>query len=259
MKFVKKLGQNFLVNQAALKKIVSALAINKEETIIEIGAGSGNLTREILKTGAEVIAIEKDQKLTQILRSEIQKTFPNLKIIEADIRETLEETTKNLTNYKVVGNIPYYLTGRLFRTFQQLENPPQIIILTIQKEVAQRIVALPPSSNQLAAIIDLWAKPKILFNLKPKDFHPSPKVHSCVIKLEIRPKNLRLKNEERVISLIKTGFSQPRKTLLNNLSIKFSKNAVSSALKQLNLNEKIRPQDLSRELWIKLTENPLSF
>ena len=241
-----------MVNKMALEKIAKALEIKKGETVIEIGAGSGSLTREILKITDQVRTIEKDPRLAEILKSKIQN--PKSKIIEGDVREVLLEIAKKLKNYKVVGNIPYYLTGQLLRIFQQLKNSPKLIVLTIQKEVAQRITARPPKTNQLASIVNLWAKPKILFHLKPKDFYPSPKVHSSVIKLEISPEGQRLKNEESVISLIKTAFQQPRKTLLNNLSRKFPKNIVQEAFKQLNFNEKTRPQELGQELWIKLAK-----
>ena len=243
-----------MVNRAALKKIAKALEIKKGETVIEIGAGNGTLTLEILKIADKVIAIEKDPAWIRQLESKIKNQKSKVKIIEGDVREVLPEIAKKLKNYKVVGNIPYYLTGQLLRIFQQLKNPPKLIVLTIQKEVAQRITARPAKANQLAAIVNLWAKPKILFHLKPKDFYPPPKVHSSVIKLEILPEGQRLKNEESVISLIKTAFQQPRKTLLNNLSRKFPKNIVQKAFKQLNFNEKTRPQELEHELWIKLAK-----
>jgi len=257
MKFVKKLGQNFLVNRVALKKIAAALEIKKGETVIEIGAGNGNLTLEILRLTNQVIAIEKDRELANELKLKTQNS--KLKIIEGDAREILPAITKQLKNYRIVGNIPYYLTGQLFRIFQRLENPPKLIVLTIQKEVAKRIGARPPKANQLALIVNLWAKPKILFHLKPKDFYPPPKVHSSVIKFEVLPKDQRPENEESVISLIKTGFQQPRKTLLNNLSRKFPKNTVQEAFQQLNFNAKTRPQELGRELWIKLAKILLYF
>ena len=248
-----------MVNRVALKKIVKALEIKEGERVIEIGAGSGNLTKEILKITDQVTAIEKDPKLVESLKLKIQDSHPDLKIIEGDAREILPAITKQLKNYKIVGNIPYYLTGQLFRIFQRLENPPKLIVLTIQKEVAKRIGARPPKANQLALIVNLWAKPKILFHLKPKDFYPPPKVHSSVIKFEVLPKDQRPENEESVISLIKTGFQQPRKTLLNNLSRKFPKNTVQEAFQQLNFNAKTRPQELGRELWIKLAKILLYF
>jgi len=268
MQFVKKLGQNFLMNPEAIFKIVAALEIKKGETIIEIGAGSGNLTLEILKSADKVIAIEKDKKWIEELslkfsaqgRSALggENHSQKLKIIEADVRDVLSQITENLENYKIVGNIPYYLTGQLLRLIQELVNPPQLIILTIQREVAERIMEQAPKSNQLALIISLWAKPNVLFNLKPQDFTPAPKVNSSVIKLEVLPKSQRQNNEEQLINLIKAGFEQPRKTLVNNLSRKFSKENVLEALGALNFNEKTRPQELDKEVWIKLSQTILN-
>lgn len=254
MQFVKKLGQNFLMNPEALSKIVAALEIKKGETIIEIGAGSGNLTLEILKVADQVITIEKDRKWIEELNVKFKAQKEKLKIIEADVRDVLPQITENLENYKIVGNIPYYLTGQLLRLIQELSNPPQLIVFTIQKEVAERIMEQAPKSNQLASIVNLWSNPNILFHLKPQDFTPAPKVSSSVIKLEVLPKSQRPKNEEQLINLIKAGFEQPRKTLMNNLSRKFSKEKALEALEAFNLNEKTRPQELSKEVWIKLAK-----
>lgn len=254
MQFVKKLGQNFLVNETALAKIAAALEIKKGETIIEIGAGSGNLTAEILKSADAVIAIEKDKKWIEELNVKFKAQNEKLKIVEADVRDVLPQITEKLENYKIVGNIPYYLTGQLLRSIQELDNPPEVIVLTIQKEVAERIIAKPPKNNQLAAIVGLWAKPDVLFHLKPQDFTPAPQVNSSVIKLQVFPKAQRQKNEAQLIALIKTGFEQPRKTLLNNLSRKFPKETVWEALRALNFDEKTRPQELNEEVWIKLAK-----
>lgn len=253
MEYVKKLGQNFLINQESLKKIIDALDIKSGETIIEVGAGSGNLTKEILKTSAKVIAIEKDSKWVDELKAHIEDD--KLEVIQSDVRDILAELTKGIGNYKLVGNIPYYLTGRLLRICQELENAPQTIVLTVQKEVAERIVAKAGRGNQLSAIINLWAKSRIIWHLRPADFYPRPKVDSAVIKIDPLAKKERLVNEEDVIALVKTGFSQPRKTLFNNLSSEFSKQSLKKVFQGFNFEAMIRPQDLSRDLWIKLAKN----
>lgn len=255
MKYKKRLGQNFLINKSALKKIVDALEIKKGEIIVEIGSGSGNLTREIFKKTPLIIAIEKDEEWVDVLKKRLgisNKEWP--KIIEADIRDVLEEISKSYKNYKIVGNIPYYLTGQLLRLFQKLKNPPQLIVLMFQKEVAQKILASPPNANLLSNIVNFWAKPRLVFNLKPKDFYPSPKVESAVIKFEVFPLSKRLINEEEIIELLKTAFKQPRKTLLNNLSSKFDKEKIREILAELNLSEKLRPSELSLQLWITLSK-----
>lgn len=252
MKAQKKLGQNFLINKTALKKIVDALSISENDIIIEIGAGTGNLTQEILKKTSKVIAIEKDKSLVKLLKLKFQNLSPSLQIIEGDVRDLLPLITKKIRNFKIVGNIPYYLTGYLLRLLQELESPPSLIVFTLQREVAERIAARPPRMNQLAVIVQLWTYPEIIFYLKPKDFFPPPKVHSAVVQFQVKSLAERFKNEKEIIQLITRGFKQPRKTLLNNLSRGFDKNKIKKVLERLNLTEKTRPAELSVEMWITL-------
>ncbi|MDD3614354.1 MAG: 16S rRNA (adenine(1518)-N(6)/adenine(1519)-N(6))-dimethyltransferase RsmA [Candidatus Pacebacteria bacterium] len=254
MKPQKKLGQNFLINKSAIKKIVDALEISDSDIIIEIGAGTGNLTQEILKRSKKVIAIEKDKSLIPLLRLKFQKNSHSLQIIEGDVREILPTLASKLKKFKVVGNIPYYLTGRLLRIFQELTNAPQLIVLTLQKEVTERLVAQPPQMNQLAVIVQLWAKPKIILQLKPKDFFPPPKVRSTVVQLKVKSSAERYNKEKELIPFIVCGFQQPRKTLLNNLSREYSKEKIKQVFEQLNLTEKTRPAEISVEMWITLFE-----
>lgn len=254
MKPQKKLGQNFLINKSAIKKIVDALEISDSDIIIEIGAGTGNLTQEILKRSKKVIAIEKDKSLIPLLRLKFQKNSHSLQIIEGDVREILPTLASKLKKFKVVGNIPYYLTGRLLRIFQELTNAPQLIVLTLQKEVTERLVAQPPRMNQLAVIVQLWAKPKIILQLKPKDFFPPPKVRSTVVQLKVKSSAERYNKEKELIPFIVCGFQQPRKTLLNNLSREYSKEKIKQVFEQLNLTEKTRPAEISVEMWITLFE-----
>lgn len=255
MKAQKKLGQNFLINKNALKKIVGALEISDNDIIIEIGAGTGNLTQEILKKTSKVIAIEKDKSLVKLLKLKFENLSPSLQIIEGDVRDLLPLITKKIRNFKIVGNIPYYLTGYLLRLLQELESPPSLIVFTLQREVAERIAAQPPRMNQLAAIVQLWTYPEIIFYLKPKDFLPPPKVHSAVVQFQVKSSAERFKNEKEIIQLITRGFKQPRKTLLNNLSRGFDKNKIKKVLERLNLTEKTRPAELSVEMWITLFKN----
>lgn len=246
--YQKKLGQNFLINKKALRRIVEILDIQNDELILEIGAGSGNLTEELRKKTKKIIALEKDPFLVKILKEK----FPDLKILKADVRKILPSLTSKLKNYKIVGNIPYYLTGYLLRIFQKFKNPPRLIVLTLQKEVALKLVAQPPKTNQLAMIIQLWAEPKLLFYLKPKDFRPSPQVSSAVICLKV--KRNRFQNESKIIQLIKIGFSHPRKTLFNNLSRVFSRRIIEKIFFDLKISKKMRAQEASLNLWITLAE-----
>lgn len=254
-----KLGQHFLINKSAIGKIISALDLKKNDTIIEIGPGKGALTIPLSEKCSEIddrckiIAIEKDPELAfSVKRLGYSENL--LEIVNADALKCLMEITKHYTliakPYKVVGNIPYYITGKLLRILRELENKPELIVLTIQKEVAERLMAKPPRMNLLAAAIQIWAKPEIIGNLKAEDFDPPPDVDSAIIRLIPEPK-LSQNDLDKYYKLIKISFKQPRKTLLNNLSTSLGKLRVKSKEEILKILQKIglkgdeRPQNLS--------------
>jgi len=259
----KRLGQHFLINKSAIKKIIAALDLQKNETVIEIGPGEGALTLPLLeereKLNCKIIGIEKDQQLAKKLGSNIKLPISNFQIIEGDALKILPPIIHNssfmIQNYKIIGNIPYYITGKLLRIISELELKPALTVLMIQKEVAERVSAKPPKMNLLAAATQIWAEPKILFSLKPRDFNPPPKVDSTVIRL--KPHTI-TDNQETIISyykMIKVIFKQPRKTLLNNLTtgLKIPKNGIEKILGSLKIDPNARPQDLSLEKLKELT------
>jgi len=249
------LGQHFLIAKRKIGKIVESLELKDKDVIIEIGPGKSALTIPLCencrKLGCKIIAVEKDKLLANNLKEKF-KNDKNVEIIEGDVLKILSKTIiqfNNLStgNYKIVGNIPYYITGYLLRTFGELEIKPSLIILTIQKEVAERIIVKPPKMNLLAASVQFWAEPKIIGYLKPKDFSPPPKVESAILKLT--PNNLLTPETNRLnyYKLIKIIFKQPRKTLLNNLvdGLGISKLAALEKLKKIGLPGQERPQNLN--------------
>ncbi|TSC95828.1 MAG: 16S rRNA (adenine1518-N6/adenine1519-N6)-dimethyltransferase [Parcubacteria group bacterium Athens0714_26] len=257
-----KLGQHFLINKSALEKIAAALDIQPNDTIIEIGPGHGELTLLLAKnfqfliSNFKLIAIEKDALFTEELQNKFTNN-KNIKIINGDVLKNLPAIIKNpklkIKNYKITGNIPYYITGKLLRTLSELKNKPSLIILTIQKEVAERICAAAPKMNLLAAATQFWSEPEILFNLKQEDFNPPPKIESAVIKLTPR----RLTGDgELYYKLIHAVFKQPRKTIVNNLweTIKIPKNETLQILKKLGMEPNDRPQNLSVGQLVRLGE-----
>lgn len=253
----KNLGQHFLINKSAIKKIVAALDLKPSDIIIEIGPGKGALTDELVSqlTGKlgykKLILIEKDRDLAAGF---YKKYFQNkqIEIINDDVLKILTSYVLPLKSYKIIGNIPYYITGKLLRILSELENKPKLTVLMIQKEVAERIVAIPPQNNLLAAAVQFWAKPKILFTLKPKDFNPPPKVNSAIILLTPKPYTL---NPDAYYKLIRIIFKQPRKTILNNLKtgLKMPKNEIGTSLKSIGIRPNDRPQNLSLKQLFKLT------
>jgi len=251
----KRLGQNFLKDWRVAQKMVSEAEIEPGEIVLEIGPGKGILTKLLLEKEAKVIAIEKDKKLFDFLKERFKKE-QNLTLLKGDALSYLRDNEfLSKEKFKIVSNIPYYLTSVLFRIIFERKNIPQKIILMIQKEVAQRIVANPPKMNILAISVQVFAKAKILFYVKKEKFSPRPKVDSAVIKIEPLKKNLLDKEKvpkDSFFNFLKIGFSSPRKTLSKNLSQKFSKEKVKVSLENLKIDSKSRPENLSIKEWIEL-------
>ncbi len=257
----KKLGQIFLQDKSIIQKIIQTSEIKYKDQILEIGPGKGALTKSILETGAKIIAIEKDIKLVKFLEN-LFKNKQNLKIIHADIRDFLKTnqfyTQYSILNtqYKVLGNIPYYLTSHLLRLL--LENPikPSLIVLMIQKEVAQRIIAQPPKMNLLSASVQFYAQSEIICYVPKTAFYPEPKVDSAVIKITPYPVIARSDaTRQSFFKIIKAGFKQPRKLLINNLSknLGVQKDTFKKIFLQLNIPINTRAQNLSINEWASLS------
>lgn len=241
----RKLGQHFLTNEGKLEEIASALELSSHEMVIEIGPGHGELTKHLL-THAKVTAIEKDSALAERLKKTLGGN-DNLRIIEGDARELLGGLAHTLKTYKIAGNIPYSLTGRLLRIFSGLKPKPTLTVITIQKEVAERAAAAPPRMNILAASVQIWAKPEIVDYISKKDFAPPPKVDSAIIKLRTLETTDRHVPVAAYYAFIKILFKQPRKTVLNNLSVVFSKEKTLDALQKNGIPPQSRPQNLAIE------------
>ncbi|TSC82509.1 MAG: 16S rRNA (adenine1518-N6/adenine1519-N6)-dimethyltransferase [Parcubacteria group bacterium Gr01-1014_20] len=245
-----KLGQHFLKNKSAIKKIAGALDFKPGDTIIEIGPGHGELTQElaILTHKMRLVMIERDENLVGELKTKFSE-MENVEVLAGDALEVLPGVISNLksTNYKLVGNIPYYITGKLFRLLSDAINKPSLSVFTIQLEVAERMTAVPPKMNRLAAIIQLWAEPSIIMGLSRNDFSPAPEVDSAVVKLKVKDENLRT-NGGDYYKMVRILFQQPRKTVLNNLAeILPDKEKITLMLAGLGIDGKNRPQDLGVE------------
>ncbi|MCR4261071.1 MAG: 16S rRNA (adenine(1518)-N(6)/adenine(1519)-N(6))-dimethyltransferase RsmA [Candidatus Colwellbacteria bacterium] len=235
----KSLGQNFLKDHKVLERIAEVLEIKEGDTVVEIGPGHGELTRRILKySPKKLIAIEKDSELIESFLQELIDEYPNLEVVQAD---ALREIPQINYPYKLVGNIPYYITGHLLRLIQETEHKPSVIVLTLQKEVANRLCAKPPEMNLLAASIQFWAKPEIIRYISKKSFRPAPKVDSAVVKIAPLDPQPSIDKSQTYYPFIKALFKQPRKTVLNNLR---SMGITKDALEKLGFDPKIRPQNL---------------
>jgi len=239
MKAKKSLGQHFLRNASILQKIVGALEIDENDIVVEVGPGHGELTKIIAaKKPKKLIVIEKDEGLAALLCN----TFTNIQIISGDALENLPKLDLP-KNWKLIGNIPYYITGRLLRVVSELPNPPTQTVLLIQKEVAERISALPPKANLLSSVTSGWATPKYLFTVSRRNFHPVPKVDSAVILLL---RNNTIVNDKYFVTA-RALFKQPRKKAINNLVdfLEISKSQAEKIFISCGLSLNIRPQNLS--------------
>ncbi len=242
MKPKKSLGQNFLIDKNIVQKIIKTADINKNDIVLEIGPGKGALTKELAKLAKKIIAIEKDERLASLLKIE------NVEIITGDALKDLPEIKGE---YKVVANIPYYLTSFLIRKLLEMENKPQEIVLLVQKEVAQRICAQPGKMNLLAVSVNYYAKPTIKGFVSKNCFWPKPKVDSAILKMI----PLKRKKDDFFFKIVKTSFSQPRKQLINNLSsgLKIKKERTEYVLNKSGINPKSRAQELNINDWLKLS------
>ncbi len=260
----KRLGQHFLKNQSAIGKIIAAVNPRPGETIIEIGPGTGALTVPLARAcearGCNIIAIEKDERLAREVKNKIEeiRLTAVAEIVSADILKILASYVLPLKSpYKLIGNLPYYITGKLLRTVSELEPKPAACVFTLQREVAERIVAEPPTMNLLAAAVQIWAEPTIVACLKPSDFSPPPKVESAIIALVTRDMGQATRNElANYYRFIKIIFKQPRKTVLNNLAAGFpnlARRAILTILQENSVSASARPQNLSLEVLITLS------
>lgn len=251
----KGLGQNFLINSRAYEKIVESGNIEGGENVLEIGPGLGTLTEYLTKTGAKIVAIEKDRKLISFLKSLFEKS--DVTIVEGDVLKiNPSELGLSKNNYKVIANIPYYITSRLLRNIFELWPKPKLIVLLVQHEVAQRIIAKPPHMNILAISVQYFSRPKIIGKIPKGSFYPSPEVDSSIIQLTPLIQTSDPDITKRFFKVVKIGFSSKRKKLINNLSagLKLNKKDIENTMLSLEIDPGFRPENLTIEQWQKLAK-----
>jgi 16S rRNA (adenine1518-N6/adenine1519-N6)-dimethyltransferase len=219
----KGLGQNFLVDESTLRKIVETSDIQSGEVVLEIGPGLGGLTRLLARKARRVVAVELDGKLIPPLKDALA-SYPNVQIVQGDILgfdpvELMKEAgTEKISAYLVVANIPYYITSALLRHLLEADHPPQRLILTVQREVAERMCAKPGKMSLLSLSVQVYVSPKIITHIPTGSFYPPPKVDSAVVRVDLYPQpaiSEHLLND--FFLLARAGFSQKRKILRNAL------------------------------------------
>ncbi len=253
----RKLGQHFLNNPEIIKKIITSSNLNLDDVVLEIGPGEGVLTSALSKNSKKVIAIEIDEKLLPNLQERFQNKN-NVEIIHGDILSTnLPELLKDnkINSYKLIANIPYYITSKIIRLFLESKMPPEEMILMVQKEVAERIVAKPGKMSKLSASVQYYGEAEYLFSVGKENFTPPPEVDSAVVKIK-NIKKIDKDNSKKFFRIVRAGFCARRKTLLNNISNSFhiDKKLVQEKLKTAGIIPTARAQELSIEEWEELSK-----
>jgi 16S rRNA (adenine1518-N6/adenine1519-N6)-dimethyltransferase len=257
----KSYGQNFLIDGNIIKKIISSAGLKKNDQVLEIGPGLGVLTQELLAVAGEVYCVELDRKVIEFLKSNFGSEIANgkLKLIEGDALK-VDFKTYGLEDFKfkIISNLPYSITSGFFRKFLEHGPKPEEIIVMIQKEVAQRMIAPKGKMNLLALSAQFFAEPKILFEVSAHCFWPEPKVESAVIKLKLKEKLPKV-DVKALFRLMHLGFSAKRKQLHNNLTAGFKSQGLSAGqVKELiikaGLTPSARAQDLDLTDWLRLLQ-----
>ncbi|OGD66955.1 ribosomal RNA small subunit methyltransferase A [Candidatus Campbellbacteria bacterium RIFOXYC2_FULL_35_25] len=264
----KTLGQNFLKSGNIINKIVETADISDNDFILEIGPGKGVLTEKLLDKAGKVIVVEKDIRLISYLEEKFENYIKKdkLKVIYGDILDFEAKDIFLKEDYKIVANIPYYITGKIVKKFLSEKKQPTMMVLMVQKEVAKRITQLPESI--LSISVKIYGDPKYVKTVKAENFSPKPKVDSAILLINNISKNFFKEEKEGekhkkiaekdFFYLVKAGFSHKRKTLINNLITDYdekkelNKEILNKSFQELNFSPKIRAENLSKNDWKSL-------
>jgi 16S rRNA (adenine1518-N6/adenine1519-N6)-dimethyltransferase len=255
LKAKKSLGQHFLIDNSVLETIVKSAELTSEDNIIEVGPGLGILTLELAKKVKNVIAIEIDNDLASLLKKSTEP-IPNITVINADI---LKRSPVQLLNgkrpYKVVANLPYYITSPVLQHFIRDPLKPAIMVVMVQKEVGQAIVATPGQLSVLAISLQLFTRPEIVAYVPASSFYPAPKIDSVIVRFKTLPEPaVNITNIDDFLSFIRCGFNAPRKQLRNSLAqgLQQKPSDIAHIFEKAQIESQRRPETLSIEEWEKL-------
>lgn len=253
----KSLGQNFVTDEGVLNKIVAAAQLGPDDVVLEVGPGLGHLTRLLAQKAGRVIAVEVDGRLMPILRDQLSG-YKNVELVKGDI---LELALSSLfppppSGYKVVANLPYYITSAVLRHFLEGEPSPTCMVVTVQHEVARRMTAQPGDMSLLAVSVQFYGRPRIVARIKAGAFYPRPDVNSAVVRIVRHPvPPVDVSDEKAFFAIVKAGFAQRRKQLRNSLSsgLGCSPAEIAAALEAVGVNPGRRPETLSLPEWAAIT------
>jgi 16S rRNA (adenine1518-N6/adenine1519-N6)-dimethyltransferase len=262
----KRLGQHFLVNSGILKNIVAASELSSSDLVVEIGPGMGVLTRELVQEAGWVIAVEVDSQMIEMLRQTLEgsgkATIINRDILEIEPQDLIQQERDSFppavsdpSQYKLVANLPYYITAPIIRHFCEARLKPQMMVIMVQKEVAKNIVAKPGNMGILAISVQFYGQPQIVSYVPAGNFYPIPKVDSAILKINLYPRPVvRVSSESRFFEVVRAGFCAARKQIANSLAqgLDINKVEVLSLLEKANLRPQRRAEELSLEEWALL-------
>lgn len=255
MRLKKRLGQYILTDQNAVQQIIEVLEVKPEDTVLEIGPGTGVLTNQLVQKTGFVLAIEKDYRMVESLRAKFKVQSKKLKVIHEDILGFDENTIEG--PYKLVGNLPYNITSPILRKFLESSHLPTVMVVMMQKEVAQRVTAPPGDSNRgiLTLMVEYFSNAEILFEVPRTAFIPHPNVDSAVVKLVPKPLLLTT-NYLLLFRVIKAGFSTKRRQIHNSLAggLALSSQEIHVMLKTAGIDATKRAEDLTLEQWQNLSQ-----
>jgi 16S rRNA (adenine1518-N6/adenine1519-N6)-dimethyltransferase len=252
----KRLGQNFLIDSVYLDRIVEAAEVSSTDSVLEIGAGLGSLTRSLAASANKVVAVELDPSLIAPL-TEVLRSQSNVRIVQGDILEIEPGQLMDTSDYLVVANIPYYITSAVVRHLLGANVRPARMALTVQREVAERICAAPGNMSLLSLSVQIYGEPTIALRIPAGAFYPIPKVDSAMISIDLYPKPIiPTPLLEDFFRLTKAGFGQKRKTLRNSLSagLHLSREQTENFLSSTGIEPRRRAQTLSLAEWRRLAE-----
>jgi 16S rRNA (adenine1518-N6/adenine1519-N6)-dimethyltransferase len=254
----KALGQHFLIDRRALRRIATACELGPRDTTIEIGAGPGDLTAELAATAGRVVAIELDERLTERLRERFADG--NVVVLQGDALaiEPADALARAGATppYVVAGNLPYYIAQPLLRRYLEARPPPTRLVVMVQAEVAESICARPGEMSLLAVSVQLYGQPKLLFRLPPSAFQPPPKVRSAVVRIDVAPAlRADVRDVEAFFRIVRAGFGTRRKQLRNALAtgLRVAPQVAGGLLAAAEIDPRLRAQDLPLEAWAALT------
>jgi len=253
----KGLAQHFLVDGGVVKQILNAAELSSLDTIVEVGPGLGVLTEELVKSAGKVIAIELDQHLTELLKERMTSSN-NLVVMNGDVLKTEPAQLfepYSVTDYKVVANLPYYITGAVIRHFLEASTKPRMMVLMVQREVAQQITAQPGEMSLLSVSVQFYGAPKIAAKVPAHAFYPVPNVDSAVLRINVYPQpKVAVDDTNEFFRLVKAGFSANRKQLVNSLAngLVLPKAEILPLLEKASIDPKRRAETLNIEEWGQL-------